>query len=63
LAQAEKIYIAKGKKVLTFDPTVDDRAEILAQAMGRSGNLRAPTVRRGNHILVGFNETLYEDYL
>jgi len=27
--------------------------------LGPSGNLRAPTIRRGKTLLVGFNEDLY----
>lgn len=47
----------------SWDPRVDSREEILADVMGRSGNLRAPTIRVGNVFLVGFNETMYTRYL
>ena len=57
------IYIAKGKKILALAPDVANREEILKSAMGRSGNLRAPTLKVGKKVLVGFNDTLYPEHL
>ena len=38
--------------------------EILLKAMlGPTGNLRAPTIRKGKTLLVGFNEEVYGDSL
>lgn len=59
LARAGKIQVARGSKQLTFDPQTDDREEILRQTLGRTGNLRAPTLLVGDRLLVGFNEALY----
>jgi len=59
MSQASKIYVAKGRKVLEFSPTVADKAVILKEVMGRSGNLRAPTLRVADELFVGFNEALY----
>ncbi|MBM9615069.1 hypothetical protein JWJ90_12345 [Desulfobulbus rhabdoformis] len=59
LASAGEIFVAKGKKVQTFHPNKDDKEAILAAALGRTGNLRAPTLRMGDRLLVGFNEALY----
>ena len=56
---AERILVAKGKRVETFSPTQDERDSILSGVMGRSGSLRAPTLKRGDIFLVGFNDTLY----
>ena len=49
---------AKGKKVTKFDIKKDNPTdEELTKAMiGPSGNLRAPTIRRGKKIFVGFHE-------
>ena len=55
--------IAKGKKVQNFSPAVDNKQVILNQAMGPSGNLRAPTYRVKDHIIIGFNVELYEDWV
>ena len=63
MEDADAVYIAKGKKVLVHEPHPDRKGDILKAAMGRSGNLRAPTLKRGRVVLVGFNETLYPDHL
>ncbi len=61
LASAGEILVAKGKKVQVFNPQKDDKATILAATLGRTGNLRAPTLRKGTRLLVGFSEALYSD--
>jgi hypothetical protein len=57
---AQSIHVAKGKKVDIFDPTVNSQDDILKAIMGRSGNLRAPTLQLGDTFFVGFNAPLYE---
>jgi hypothetical protein len=59
LAGAEQVLIAKGKAYQVFDPRTDSKESVLAQALGRTGNLRAPTLRVGDQLLVGFSEGLY----
>ena len=59
MGEADQIVVAKGKRIETFVPTEDPQESILKAVMGRSGNLRAPTVRSGNAFFVGFNDTLY----
>jgi arsenate reductase-like glutaredoxin family protein len=62
---ASHILVAKGKKVVTFDmkkaPPDDDT--LAAHLLGPTGNLRAPTIRRGTTLLVGFSEEAYRDVL
>ena len=60
---ANKIVTAKGKKVQVWNPKSDDKDLILKQAMGPSGNLRAPTYRWGDNLTIGFNAELYEEWL
>lgn len=60
MGSAAQIVVAKGRRVETFVPTEDTQESILKAVMGRSGSLRAPTVRSGDSFFVGFNETLYE---
>ena len=60
MGRAERIVVAKGRRVVTFVPTEDTQESILKAVMGRSGNLRAPTLRSGEIFFVGFNSTLYE---
>ncbi|MDE0016845.1 MAG: ArsC family (seleno)protein, partial [Candidatus Poribacteria bacterium] len=59
MGSAERIVVAKGRRIETFVPTEDARESILKAVIGRSGSLRAPTVQSGDVFLVGFNETLY----
>ncbi|MCG8565702.1 MAG: hypothetical protein MI747_11545 [Desulfobacterales bacterium] len=63
LSAARTLYIAKGKKILTHTPDEAAREEILKSAMGRSGNLRAPTLKKGDAVLIGFNDSLYPEHL
>jgi arsenate reductase-like glutaredoxin family protein len=34
--------------------------ELVEAMLGPTGNLRAPTIRKGKTVLVGFNEELFE---
>ncbi len=60
LQSAVSIATAKGKKVQKFNPKSDDKADILKQVMGPSGNLRAPTFRIRGSFVIGFNKELYD---
>ena len=62
LAAAREIVVAKGKKRLVFDPRRDSRETILKETLGRSGTLRAPTLRIGDRLLVGYNDELYAQF-
>ena len=63
--QADEIVVSRGKKSVTIDmkksPPPD--AELIGYLLGPSGNLRAPTVRRGKKLLVGFDADAYERVL
>ena len=63
LGEAEKIYVTSGKKILEFDPATADREEVLTRVTGRTGNLRAPALRRGEVFYIGYNDELYESIL
>jgi hypothetical protein len=62
---AARVVVAKGKKVVTFDMRHDppDDATLLAHLLGPTGSLRAPTLRRGQTLLVGFSEEAYHQVL
>ena len=62
LGGAEEIVVGKGKKVLRLQPKAAGREAVLAEVMGRSGVLRAPTLRLGSRFLVGWNEALYAEH-
>ena len=55
--------VAKGKKITEFEsPSPEDEAAVTAM-LGPTGNLRAPTLRVGKTLLVGFNEERYAETL
>ena len=62
---AERVIVGRGKKVVTFDmkksPPDDDT--LAAHLLGPTGNLKAPTLRLGNTLLVGFSEAAYQQEL
>ena len=62
IQSASRIVVAKGKKVQEFKGG-KATADIVAAMLGPTGNLRAPTVRVGKTVLVGFNPESYEDVL
>ncbi len=59
IADAEKVYVTSGKKIFEFDPESAEKEEVLTKATGRTGNLRAPAVRRGAVFYIGYNDELY----
>ena len=59
---ASKIYVAKGKKLDEFKGGKAD-AKTVAAMLGPTGNLRAPCIRIGKSVIVGFNDDLYADVL
>ena len=60
MGSAKQIIVAKGKRLETFVPTEETQESILKAVMGRSGSLRAPTIRSGDVFRVGYNDALYE---
>lgn len=60
-----KVIVSKGAKVELFDMKGDapEDADLLSAMLGPTGNLRAPTIRRGQTLLVGFNEEVYNKTL
>lgn len=61
LSSAETVYVASGKKTLEYTPSNSNKDELIKKATGRTGNLRAPTVRRGKLLYVGFNQEMYNN--
>ena len=60
---ASRVIVAKGKKVSEFKPGGKASAEVVEAMLGPTGNLRAPTIRSGKTVLVGFNEDLFTEAL
>ena len=59
LKEVSEVYIAKGQKVLHFDLKQDKPDDIVPLMLGPTGNLRAPTLRKGKTLIVGFNKETY----
>jgi hypothetical protein len=61
---ARTVVVARGKSVQTFDMSSPPDDDTLAAAMlGPTGNLKAPTLRVGTTLLVGFGEPAYQQVL
>ena len=56
-----RVVAARGKKVVVFDMANDppDEDTLAAHLLGPTGNLKAPTMRLGETLLVGFGEEAY----
>ncbi len=63
LSQAEEIVAGRGRKFVVFHAAADSREKILKACLGRTGNLRAPALRIGNRMVVGFNDEMYRQYI
>jgi arsenate reductase-like glutaredoxin family protein len=61
----ERVLVARGKSIVVFDMKKDppDDDTLTALLLGPTGNLKAPTIRRGQTLLVGFSEEAYRQVL
>ena len=62
LKGASELYAAKGKKIVHVNLKTDapSKGELKKLVLGPTGNLRAPTLRKGKTLMVGFHEATYE---
>ena len=56
---ASRVIVAKGKKVSDFKPDGKAGPAIVTAMLGPTGNLRAPCLKVGKTVVVGFNEEAY----
>jgi arsenate reductase-like glutaredoxin family protein len=63
LEGANELVAARGRKVERIDlrKGMPDKATVARLMIGPSGNLRAPTLRVGKRVLVGFDEEAYKE--
>lgn len=61
----KEIYSCKGSKITEINMAKDKPGEqtLLDAMLGPTGNLRAPTMRVGDVLLVGFNEDVFKTKL
>jgi arsenate reductase-like glutaredoxin family protein len=60
-ASTDEIWAAKGKRIVHLDlrSARASSRDILAVLLGPTGNLRAPTLRIGRTLIVGYDEATY----
>ena len=61
LEAASSAHVAKGRKLQAFSGRDRLSDEAVSALLGATGNLRAPTLRIGDTLLVGFNEAVYAE--
>lgn len=63
LKASSELYAARGKKVVHLKIKTDKptEEEMLKLVLGPTGNLRAPTLRVGKKLIVGFNDEMYDE--
>ena len=59
LKDSTAVYVGRQKRFNKFMPSIDNRDELMSQVLGRSGCLRAPTLKVGKIFLVGFSEDMF----
>jgi len=62
IKQIDEIYATKGQAVIHLDLRQDqpDETTLAELLIGRTGNLRAPALRQGRTLIVGFNDAMYK---
>lgn len=62
LKQASKLIAIKGKKIVEFSLAKSVSKDAIEATLGPTGNLRAPTIKVGKTIIVGFNEEVFSGH-
>jgi len=60
LKSASNLIALKGKKVSEFKIAKNVSKEAVAAMLGPTGNMRAPTLKTGKTLIVGFNEEIFQ---
>ena len=62
---ARRVLVARGKKFVDYDmkKNAPQDDELTRGIMGPSGNLRAPTLRIGKTVIVGYHDEVYSEVL
>ena len=61
IREVDEIYVTKGQQVVHLDlrEAKPEDTELLGLLLGPTGNLRAPTLRKGRTLIVGFDAVTY----
>ena len=60
LEQANRLLVAKGKKLSEWKISGEPPEDAVEAMLGPTGNLRAPTMRVGKTLVVGFEDSMFE---
>jgi hypothetical protein len=62
---ANRVVVARGQKFVDYDMKKEapDDAVLAKGIVGPSGNLRAPTLKVGKTLIVGFHQGVYTEVL
>ncbi len=62
---ANRVVVARGQKFVDYDMKKEapDDAVLAKGIVGPSGNLRAPTLKVGKTLIVGFHQDVYTEVL
>ncbi len=63
LAEVDVVFIGRGKKFQKFPSKELQMSEEKKKMFGPTGNLRAPSLRLGRTLMVGFCSAMYEEVL
>lgn len=63
LQAAEKVVIGRGQKAQAYVPDAASKDVIMNEALGRTGNLRAPALKIRNAYYIGYNEAMYKELM
>ena len=58
---SRRMIVMKGRKVEEFTVGRGTTPEAVTAMLGNTGNMRAPLLRIGSLVLVGFNEAVYAE--
>lgn len=56
-----RLVAMKGKKVTDLDPKKTSVEDCVAAMLGPTGNMRAPTIKVGKTLLVGYNDEVFAE--
>ncbi len=56
-----RLVAMKGKKVTDLDPKKTPKEDCVDAMLGPTGNMRAPTIKVGKTLLVGFNDEVFAE--
>ena len=63
IRQAKQLWVARGQSMSSVDLKAVSDDELTALVTGRSGTLRAPAIRAGSKMFIGFNRDVFEEQL